>query len=302
MRLTRDLPSEQFAPYKDGVAARLFQPLCYIEHYFETIRHLVIFSHPEHLSPRLTIDQCPNCMNALQTATSAYPENQLVAIYQTIQLLIQHFQNATRSPSSVSIFERKLKGWGYGPPPEQHMAQLVLLGSIQELSKIDEMQGSYGKRIGVVKQFTDILDQVARINSLTIPDFYQTGTDPVMAMAMGGGSSKKEKRKSAEEKLANKLVNRDKEDIKTAIEARADEVKVMKSLDARIDKLTEAMLATVPRLDRFLTGADTLLGRRIMALGLVDHERELLSPYGWVTRMMGESYCADFVPEGEEQA
>ncbi|KAK5088100.1 hypothetical protein LTS08_004840 [Lithohypha guttulata] len=295
LRLTRNLPSEQFAPYKQGLTTRLFQPLVCIQHFFETTRHLIVFSHPDHLSPRLKIDQCPACMGTVKATISTYPENQLVAIYQIMQLLIQHFRTATRSPSSISIFERKLKGWNYGPPPEEHMSQLILLGGLQELSKIDEMQGSYGKRIGVVKGYSELVTEAVRINGLAFPDFYQTQTDPIMAMAMGSGSSKKDKRKQPSPStkpslLPLRLSRRDKEDVRTAIEGRADEIRTMKSLDIRLDQLTEGVLASIPKLDNFLVGPETLLAKRIMHLGLVNDERELLNPYGFVTSLMAESY------------
>jgi len=162
------------------------------------------------------------------------------------------------------------------------MAQLVLLGGIQELCRIDEMHGSYSKRLATVKQFSDTISEAVKINDIAFPDFYQTQTDPVMAMA-GGPPAKGKQR-------ASKLIQRDKEDIKVAIEARADEKPVMQSLNVRLDLLTESMLKSIPNLEGFLVGPNTLLGRKILEQKLVDNEIELISPYGFVQALMAESY------------
>ena len=289
LRLTRELECEHFGPYKKGLAARLYQPIALVQHFLETVRYLVLNLHPNHCSPRLTIDLCPSCVQHLQTTVSSYPESQLVPIYQTLQLLIQHFRTAVRSPSSVTVFERKLKGWSYGPPPEAHAAQFVLLGGIQELSKVNEMQGSYTKRLAIVKQYSDMVEQAMRINDIAFPDIYQTQSDPVTAMAMGGGSSRKEKSKQMP-LSASSTTRRDRVDVRTAIEGHADEQSIMKSLDLRLDLVNESVIASIPHLDKFLAGPQTLLGRRILQLKLVDHEKELLSPYGWVTRLLAQCY------------
>ena len=290
LKLTRNLPSEHFAPYRHGLHTRFYKPIGLIQHYIETIRHLVVHSHPDHLSPRLTIDHCPTCMADLERTLDCYPSELLVPIYQTMQLLLLHFRNATRQPSSTTAFERKFRGWGYGPPPESHMAQLVILGGIQALCRIDEMHGSYSKRLAMVKQYSDTISEAVKINELAFPDFYQTYTDPVMAMA-GGPPAKGKQR-------ASKLMHRDKEDIKIAIEARADEKPVMQSLSARLDLLTESMLKSIPNLEGFLVGPKTLLGRRIVELGLLDDERELVNPYAFVQRLMAESYEPEVAATG----
>jgi len=282
LKLTRNLPSGHFAPYRNGLYTRFYKPVGLIQHYVETIRHLIVYSHPDHLSPRLTIDHCPTCMASLERTIESYPAELLVPVYQTTQLLLQHFRTATRQPSSTTSFERRFRGWGYGPPPESHMAQLVLLGGIQELCRIDEMHGSYSKRLATVKQFSDTISEAVKINDIAFPDFYQTQTDPVMAMA-GGPPAKGKQR-------ASKLIQRDKEDIKVAIEARADEKPVMQSLNVRLDLLTESMLKSIPNLEGFLVGPNTLLGRKILEQKLVDNEIELISPYGFVQALMAESY------------
>lgn len=168
------------------------------------------------------------------------------------------------------------------------MSQLVLLGCLSELCKIDEMHGSYPKRLSFVKHFCDTASEAVKYNSLTIGDYYQTQTDPVMAMA---GLPAKGKKAAP----ASKALRKDMEDVRLALEARADETTwgVTKSLDARLDLLTEGMMKSVPSLDKFLVGPNTLLGKRIMELKLVEHERELLSPYGFVQRLMAESYDPD---------
>ncbi|KAK5951093.1 hypothetical protein OHC33_007846 [Knufia fluminis] len=291
LKLTRNLQCEHFGPYRNGLYTRFYKPVGLIQHYLETIRHLVIHAHPDHLSPRLTIDHCPACMATLMTTIESYPTELLVPVYQTIQLLLQHFRTATRTPSSVTTFERKLRGWSYGPPPESHMAQFVLLGGIQELCRIDEMHGSYSKRLAKVKQYSDTLSEAVKINGIAFSDFYQTQTDPVMAMA--GGPPAKGKQPA-------KIQRRDKADVRTAIEARADEKSVMQSLNVRLDLLTEQVVKSIPNLEAFLVGPKTLLGRKIMEEKLVEHERELLSPYGFVQRLMAESYEPESTAAGDE--
>lgn len=278
LKLTRDLECEHFAPYRPGLRQRLYRPVGYLQHLLETIRHLVVRSHPRHLSPNLTIDLCPTCMSSLKSVIASYPSELLVPIYQVIQLLVQHLRNATRSPSSVTAFERKLRGWSYGPPPEEHMAQLIMLGGIQELGRIDEMQGSYGRRLSIVKSYVDVLAEAARINAIAFPDIYKTKADPVMAPS------------SPTTKASNE---RYKEDLRTAIEARADDQPPTKSLDCNLTILTEAMLSTVPRLDTILIGPNTPLAKRIKKEKLIEHDRELLSPYGWVTKLMADSYAPE---------
>lgn len=278
LKLTRDLECEHFAPYRSGLRERLYRPVGYLQHLLETIRHLIVRSHPTHLSPNLTIDLCPACMSSLKAIVASYPSEILVAIYQVIQLLVQHLRNATRSPSSVTAFERKLRGWGYGPPPEDHMSQLVMLGGIQELSKIDEMQGSYSRRLSIVKAYIDVLSEATRINGIAFPDIYKTKADPVMTLSSSTTAPYERNRE---------------EDLRTAIEAQADSQPPTKSLDCNLNILTDAMLATIPRLDAILIGPNTLLAKRIKEEKLVDNDRELLSPYGWVTKLMAESY----VPE-----
>lgn len=284
LKLTRDLACEQFAPYRKGMYIRLYEPVGLAQHYFEIIRHLIIHQHPNHLSPRLTINHCPTCTSTLSTTLASYPSHLLVRLYQTIQLLCKHLFAATRTPSSVTPFERKLRGWSYGPPPEQHMSQLLFLGCLTELCKIDEMHGSYAKRLAIVKQFSDLVADAVRINSLQIMDFYQTETDPIMAAAG-------QKAKGKTVPSPSKAMRKDMEDVRLALEGRADEHwGVIKSLDIRLDLLTEGMMQSIPALDKFLVGPNTLLGRKIMELGLVDHERELVSPYEFVQRLMAESY------------
>lgn len=209
---------------------------------------------------------------------ASYPSNLLVPIYQVIQLLLQHFRTATRSPSSVTSFERKLRGWGYGPPPEEHVSQLFFLGGIQELSKIDEMQGSYSRRLSVVKSFADTLAEATRINSIAFPDIYKTKSDPVMAPSKPIG-------RVARDKYA--------QDLRTAVEARADDQSITRSLGVNLGILTETMLASVPKIEILLIGPNTVLGQRILQEKLVDHERELASPYGFVTKLMVESYAPE---------
>lgn len=292
LRLTRDLECEHFAPYRAGLHERLYESVLRIQHFFEIVRHLLVFSHPTHSSPQSTIDSCPNCLATIKGVIASWPDSQLVPMFQTIQLYILHFRAATRQPSSMTIFERKLKGWGYGPPPEEHQSQLVLLGGIPELCKINEMRGSYSKRLAVVKNFSDIVSEAVRINSLAFPDFYQTQTDPIMAMA--GGEPNPAKNKKISTPLSSmptpKSIRRDKEDVRTAIEARADERPTMKSLDVRLDLLTESILSSIPSIDTFLKGPESLLAKRILHLKLVEDERELLSPYAWLTALMTECY------------
>jgi len=290
LKLTRDLPSGHFAPYRNGLYTRLYKPVGLIQHYLETIRHLIVHAHPDHLSPRLTIDHCPACMASLERTIECYPMELLLPVYQTIQLLLQHFRTATRQPSSTTAFERKFRGWGYGPPPESHMAQLVLLGGIHELCRIDEMHGSYTKRLAAVKQFSDTISEAVKINDIAFPDFFQTQTDPVMAMA--GGPPAKGKQ------TVSKLMQRDKENIKIAVEARADEKPAMRSLDVRLDLLTESMLKSIPNLEGFLAGPKTLLGRKLLEQKLVDHERDLLSPYGFIQALLAESYEPEVATTG----
>lgn len=292
LKLTRNLECEHFGPYRAGLAKALYQPVLRMQHFLETVRHLVTFSHPKHPSPRAVITTCQQCVVTIKALIASWPDDQIVSIYQIIQLTILHLRAAFRPPSNITIFERKLKGWGYGPPPDEHQSQLVLLGGLHELSKIDEMQGSYGKRISVVKHFSDILSEAVRINSLAFPDLYLTQTDPVMAMAMGG--EKLAKTRSAppftSQAQAPKQIRRDKEEVRTAIEARADENPAMKSLDVRVDLLSESTLASIPLLNEFLFGTDTLIAKRIVHLKLVDDEKELMSPYGWLIRLMAECY------------
>lgn len=304
LKLTRDLQSEHFAPYRDKLTARLYQPVILFGHFLEAIRHLILYTHPHHQSSKssstpITIDRCAQCTSQLRTTLSSYPTRHIVPLYVAIQLLIQHFYTATRSPSSVTIIERKLKGWGYGPPPDEHMAQLVFLGGIQELSKLDEMRGSYGKRLSVVKNFSDIVAEAVRINSLAFPDFYQSGTDPVMAMAgISSKSKSKSKGKGGEGDRDSstmvsampKAIRRDKDDVRTGIEARADEVSVVKSLDVRLDLLTGSVIASIPNLGDFFVGPKTLLGRYILELKLVNEEVELVNTYALLTKLMFECY------------
>jgi len=291
LKLTRNLESEHFGPYRNGLYTRLYKPLGLIQHYFETLRHLIIHSHPDHLSPRLTIDHCPACVTTLQRTIDSYPNTLLLSIYQTTQLLLMHFHTATRTPSSVTPLERRLRGWAYGPPPESHMAQLVLLGGVQELCRIDEMQGSYNKRLAVVKHFSDTINDAVKINGIAYPDFYQTQTDPVMAMAGGP---------PAKGKQPVRTHRRDRSDVRTAIEARADEKPLMQSLSVRLDLLTESMVKSVPNLDGFLTGPKTLFARKILAEKIVEDESELLNTYGFVQRLMAESYEPETGPPDNE--
>lgn len=269
---------EHFGPYRPGLRDRLYAPIGYVQHFLENIGHLILRSHPQHFSPNLTIDLCPTCISSLKSMIQTYPPELLVPIYQVIQLLLQHFRTATRSPSSVTAFERKLRGWGYGPPPEEHVSQLFFLGGIQEVCKIDEMQGSYSRRLNVVKSFADTLAEATRINSIAFPDIYNTKSDPVMAPSKAAGRISKDKYAG---------------DSRTAVEARADDQSIIRSLGVNLGILTDSMLASVPRVESFLAGPNTLLARHILKEKLVDHERELASPYGFVTRLMADSYIPE---------
>lgn len=281
LKLTKDLDCEHFAPYRPGLRRLLYRPVGYLQHLLETIRHLIIRSHPRHLSPNLTIDLCPACKSSLDSVITSYPSDILVSTYQILQLLVQHMRNATRSPSSVTAFERKLRGWGYGPPPEEHMAQLVMLGGLSELCKIDEMQGSYSKRLSIVKAYADLLAEATRINEIAFPDIYKSRTDPVLSSTTAPIS------RTTEEQYA--------ENLHTAIEAHADThpLNPTTTLSCPLALLTEPILLTVPRLDALLIGPNTPLARRIKKEKLINHDRELISPYGWVTKTMAKAY----VPE-----
>lgn len=167
------------------------------------------------------------------------------------------------------------------------------------MSKLDEMRGSYGKRLSVVKNFSDIVAEAVRINSLAFPDFYQSGTDPVMAMAgISSKSKSKSKGKGGEGDRDSstmvsampKAIRRDKDDVRTGIEARADEVSVVKSLDVRLDLLTGSVIASIPNLGDFFVGPKTLLGRYILELKLVNEEVELVNTYALLTKLMFECY------------
>lgn len=294
LKLTRDLECEHFAPYRLGLRKRLYRPVGYLQHLLEAIRHLVLRSHPQHASPDLTIDLCLTCMSSLKSVIASYPSDLLIPIYHVTQLLIQHLRNATRSPSSVTALERKLRGWGYGPPPEEHMSQLVLLGGVQELSKVDEMQGSYSRRLSVVKAYSEILSEATRINGIAFPDIYRTKSDPVMTPSKSIVASN--------DKNKHRHRHRHDDDLRTAIEACADDQPAIKSLDANPHILTDAMLASTPTLSAILIGPTTLLAKRIMKENLVQNERELLSPYGWLTKLMAESYVPEDFPIGHGRA
>ena len=308
LRLTRDLESENFASYRKRLTPRFYQPVLLLQHLLETIRHLIVFSHPNHESASpTTIKHCRNCNAQLKSAISSYPEHQLLLLFHTIQLLTQHFRNAMRSPTNVTIFERKLKGWDYGPPPEAHVSQLFFLGGLQELSKIDEMHGSYTKRLFIIRDFSDRVAKATKINSLAIPDFYQTQTDPVMAMAMAGADSSKSKSSKSKNKskendstflqtsntMVSKQVRRDKDDVRTAIEARADEVPVTRSLDVRLDLLDMQTLASIPTVDDWLLNHKGLLATRILELKIVESAADLDNPYDYLTKMLAECYEPD---------
>lgn len=155
------------------------------------------------------------------------------------------------------------------------MAQLVFLGGIQELCKVDEMQGNYSKRINIVKSYTDNLSEAVRVNSVAFPDIYETRTDPVM-------HNSKIKRPV----MATQI----RENLRTMIEAQADEQTITKSLNVDLNLLTKSILESTPSLDTFLTGPDSLLGKYIMEKKLIKHERELFNPYGFVKKLMVESY------------
>ena len=257
--------------FKHGLTARLYQPIGLMQHLLEMIRYLVIHVHPCHLSPRLTIDLCPACMTALNQIIDGYPRDQLNPLYQTIQLVHLNFRTAIKTPSLVTTFERKIRGWGNGPPPENHLAQLMLLGCLPELYKMDEMQGSYPKRLNIVTSFCDKVAESVSYNSASIEDFYQTETDPVMA--------------------GKKSSSQAQQDVRLGLEVSADESKwgVRSSLDVSLDLLTEGMLKSVPTLDKILVGQKTFLGHKVMDLELCD-EQEMASPYQFLHRMLAESY------------
>ena len=118
---------------------------------------------------------------------------------------------------------------------------------------------------------------------------------------MGGESQSKSKSKGKNKEVSRtpeqatfsavpKAIRRDKEDVRTGIEARADEAPVLKSLDVRLDLLTESVVASIPQLGGFFIGPRTLLGRYVLELDLVKEEAELTNPYVLLTKMMSECY------------
>ena len=303
LRLNAHLDVQHFSPYRSGLFTRLFKPLGYIQHLLESIRHIIIHIHPSH-SPtsQSTIDTCPSCNRTIEHLVSTYPPETLVDIHSLLTLTLQHLRAATRSPSTVTSFERKLRGWSYGPPPPSHLSQLVLLGGLAELRKIDEMQGSYGKRLAVVKGFADTLAETTRINSLAFPDFYQSGYDPVISTP-----STLNKNPVPSSSYTNR--NRERETtLSTALESHPPDTDtpVQKSLDVPLVLLTQSMLSSLPaHIHPFLVGPTSILGMRIidekLALhtsgGVEDGEDNrddggLESPYAWVRRVMVESYAA----------
>lgn len=305
LRLNAHLDVQHFAPYRSGLLTRLYRPVGFIQHLLESIRHIVVHNHPSHSNPQSTIESCSSCTRNLHRLILTYPSDSLIDIHSLLTLTLQHLRAATRSPSTVTIFERKIRGWGNGPPPESHLSQLVLLGGVSEIRKIDEMQGSYGKRLSVLKNFSDTIAETVRINSIAFPDFYQSGYDPVMgssstpsdALAPVIGKAKQHQHQNS----IPKQIRRDRDaDLRNAIEVHASEVSVRKSLDVRLDLLTSTMISSLPQqLDTFLVGPNSLLAKRITEENLVSHVQELLSPYEWVQRVMVESYRPEAVESGD---
>lgn len=286
LKLTRQLECEHFAPYRPGLRISLYRTLGYVQHLTESIRHLILYSHPSHPSPSIPINDCPTCTSLHNSVISSYPSHLLVPMYQVLQLLSQHTRTATRSPSSVTAFERKLRGWSYGPPPEEHISQLILLGGFTELCKIDEMQGSYSRRLAVVKSYADILSEATRINNIAFPDIYKTTSDPVMAPPP---SSRMQKSTSYNNKRYGNGQSGD-QNLHTAIEAYADTQPLTLSLNCNLNILTPTILSTIPYLDRILVGPDAPLGVYIKKHRLMYNVRDYASPYAWLTGLLEQVY------------
>ncbi|KAK4944661.1 hypothetical protein LTR66_014479 [Elasticomyces elasticus] len=282
LKLTQNLPSQQFGSYREGLRRRLFEPLACVQHYLECIRHVVLHVHPQHKDRPAPGDlhSCSHCMKKLKEVVNLYSTSQLLNMLHILNLLLTHLRTAVRSPSTVSALERRLRGWGYGPPPEEHIRQLVLLGGLPEVCMIDEMKGSYAKRLGVVKGFADTIDAAQKLNSGSSELYIVYGkgrVDPLMG------------RQSLSEAAQTSTKHPDLS-LPDAIEHHASSQPTTKSLDVDLNCINDSVLASMPDLEDFLVGKDSLLCKRILADGLAPDMAGLGSPYTWIQKTMGESY------------
>lgn len=269
-KLTSHLPETQFSAYHSGLVERLHIPISLICHMISTTATHVLYHHL--CSHQLTVDPvCVRCEASLaeliEDTVAKYPAEQLIPMYHVFMLIQLHLRLALQPPSSIGPIERRFRGWGYGPPPARDLSIFVIFGGAEMLRKVDEMRGSYSKRLETVRTFVeDRVRNTARANS---------SEQPLEVVRLV-----KSRRENHWEKERERC--KEGQDVLLDLE------------EVRFDHLTWAELECVPDVEGFLVGVNGLLDRRIQELGLVGDwwtEGENSSPYPWLRRLLGA--CLD---------
>lgn len=146
---------DNFGHVRAALLKRLSKPTWTVYHFLERYRHLVVFEHPHHPMSTLNVSDCGDCQRAVDDLLSRYAPNELIAAYHLYGLILLHLRTSIRSPTHASTIERRLFGWGRKPPTDTDLSQVMILGGVEQLSKLSVMKGTYNQRLETIATFVD---------------------------------------------------------------------------------------------------------------------------------------------------
>jgi hypothetical protein len=226
---------EHFAPYREGVAAKLYGPAWTVWHYLESYRDILVNQHPSHSSSSNQTPgssrfyPCAPCQTAMNELSAIYPAQAVLPAYHTYGLLLSHLQASVRAPAYFGSIERRLRGWSGKPPGEEELASLVVLGGVKCMAnrEFTVLKGGYNERLEVVGDF------MARVGMVV------------------DGEEGKRKGKSRGKAKAPMKAGKDRKESEVPRPGRRD---VMTQIGTPFEKVTAETIEVMPHLDEFLVG------------------------------------------------
>jgi hypothetical protein len=144
---------EHFTKYRDRLVTILYPGAWTVQHFLESYRRLIMHDHSTHALSRFW--GCPECDATVKRLVDSYPAQHLIPAFHFFQLILLHLRASSRAPTYAGTIERKLRGWSRKPPADDDLAQLVVLGGIDQLSRISIMKGTYNQRLEMIHAFMD---------------------------------------------------------------------------------------------------------------------------------------------------
>lgn len=130
-RITSPARKEQFAPQRRRIEQRLKPPAILLGHFFEELAYTL----EQYPIPRSSLSD-EWYQSVQRRILDTYPTEEILPMHHIYTLLMSLFGQKLRPPTYAGSVERRLRGWNREPADATDMAQVLLLGGLQEVSNI----------------------------------------------------------------------------------------------------------------------------------------------------------------------